>query len=440
MGWGNINGTPTVDSGGQPCSVEDMYFLGGPSQGCVDFTNIAGAVCRDCFFSSSGLAININSANDLQISGIFFDVHQGGISISGTSQNLQISNVSFFDGKSDIIIGGSPADIQISNLHSEYNNISSVLLSDAAVIRGLKFTDCEWLYNEQFATFTGTILNRSASAHARFDACTFHNMPGYAYQYGTGSGSIIDFNNCLFDGLRTVSISPTIYTQSTLAAAISTANETMRLNNCSLRNLPGNGGANAPIAFGGSSQSTLEILGGGYSGNNTNLGTNPVIGITNSSSSSVVRVTDMQGDATQALVNAQATVPIFIRGCRDWFGPIGTVGGSHYVTVPYQFSNIYQFRLTANQNVGGSGNYRKSILMFVEKDNDFNVSAKSFLVTAVAVQGADHSGTSGNGTISITAEFGAVGGSNSIASSNSGLIALSWSSSYTSEQVDIQML
>jgi hypothetical protein len=424
MGWGNPANVPTVDSGGQPPGIDNLFILGGPVTGCVNFTNIAGGVCRDIFFSAPGLAVNITSSNDLQLRGIFIDVHQGGISISGNSINLQISDINFFNGKTDISISGTVSDAQFSNLHHEYNQINCLLFADAAVIRGYKFTDCEYLYNVQYGTFTGTILNRSASAEVLFDSCAFHNMPGYAYQYGTGVGSKIRFADCLFDGAKTV----TGYAASTAAGAVSFANETVRLTDCEYRNLPV-----TPIAYGGTLQSALEIDGGKYSGN---LGTS-FCTITNSSAASTAIFQNLQGDATQTLVNNQSTVIIKkIIGCTDWFGAIGTSGASHFVLVPYQFSNLYQIGLRANINAGGSANYRKSTMTFAQKDNDFSGTAKSFVNITIPVQGAANL----NGVVATVVEFTAVGGTTNIASSNSGNLAISWPNGYTSESIDVQML
>jgi hypothetical protein len=92
--------------------------------------------------------------------------------------------------------------------------------------------------------------------------------------------------------------------------------------------------------------------------------------------------------------------------------------------------------LMANLNQFGSGSYRKSICQYVEKDNDFATSAKSFVTTSTVVQGAANL----NGLMAFTVEFGAVGGGTSIASSNSGFLAVSWPSSYSFEQIDVQLI
>jgi len=332
-------------------------------------------------------------------------------------------------------IGAATRDCQWTNCHCEYNKYTSILFGDSATaIQNLKFTDWQFLYNAQYPTYSGAIQNRSSGTTAGFIGCNFSNMPGYAYSYGMGTGSSIDFSNCIFDGTKTFAG----YAQSTTAGAVNTANETVRLVNCTFKNLPAPPGTaglvpSPQVVLGGTFTSTLEIDGGKYFNN-----TNPAgfISVTNSVGSSVLSVTNLQGDASQILVNNQSIVQYTIRNCRDWFGPISTSGAKHYVVVPYQFSNVYQITLRANINVGGLADYRKTAVVLAEKDNDYSAGYKSFITTAVPIQGAANL----NGPIAVTVEFGSVGGGTVITNSNSGSLAVSWPGTYTYESIDVQMI
>jgi hypothetical protein len=423
LGWGLISGTPTQDSGGQPLSIESLFLLGGPASGCIDCSGVAGGCIKDLFISAPALGINISGSGDLNCTNIIFDQGSVGINITNAS-NCQFDTLKFYNLHYDLQIGSTVYDCQWTNCHCEYNQYTSILFGDSATaIYNLKFTDWIFTYNVQYATYSGAIQNRAAGVVARFDSCTFNNMPGYAYLHGTQIGSQLDFSACTFDGRK----SAAAYTQSTTAAAIDTLNETVTLTGCTFRNLPAQ-----PILFGGTLQSILELSGGNYSGNSGAS----FIGISNSAGTSLVRVSGLRGDATQTLVNNQSTVTVVIQNCLGWFGPIATSGSKRYVLIPYQFSNVYQITLRANINVGGNADYRKATVLLVEKDNDYSSGAKSFITASVPIQGAANL----NGVIAVAAEFGSVGGGTAISMADSGSLSISWPSTYTYESIDVQML
>jgi len=162
----------------------------------------------------------------------------------------------------------------------------------------------------------------------------------------------------------------------------------------------------------------------------------PFVNITNSNSGTTVYLEGIKGDHLQPLVNPQAQFQAQIKNCTDWFGPIGAISTVNYYLLPYGPANVWQVSLVANQNAGGSGSYRKGRIDFIEKDNDFATSAKSFLVQATSVQGAANT----NPTLSMTAEFNQPGGGATIASSNSGCIAISWPNTYSIISVDAQQV
>jgi hypothetical protein len=429
MGWGLIGGTPTPDSGGQPVSIESLFLLGGPATGTISLNSIAGAFVRDIFFSGPGVGISITAAGDINIQNVIFDQGQNGIVINNGS-NIQASLMKFYLMHFDLTINSDTYDCQFSDCHSEYNQFTSVLFGDSQThIRNIRFTNWMCVYNAQFGTYTGAIENRSVGTVAGFVGCSFNNMPGAAYQCSAGSGSDIEFANCTFDGNATRLLSPP-YTQSTTAAAIATANESVRCVGCTIKNMP----AGNPISMGGSSAaSTLELENCKWFGNNASFS---LVNIS-ATVAGAFRASGCKGDATQQLVNVQLPIPVSIRNCEDWFGVISSTGSSHVVTVPYQRSNTYQITLRANMNFTGNSDYRKCIVTYAVKSNDFTGSTPtSYIDTAVAVQGAAH----GNGAMTLVVEFGAVGGNTNIPLSNSGVLAISWPNTYSSESVEIHQL
>lgn len=436
MGWGNVASTPAADAGGQPVSIEGLFIVGGPASGCIVFNGVAGGFVHDVFISSPAVGIQATNSTDLNFTDIIIDQGLTGISLSGCG-NIQGTTIKFFNTNFDLTIGSNTYDCQFTNCHSEFNQFTSVLFADAATnIVNCRFTDWTFTYNVQYGTFTGTIQNRASGTVAVFNGCSFNNVPLYAYTHGTGTGSDITFNHCTFDGQA----SATAYSanQTLTMGAINTLNETVRCKGCIFKNMPGPFGTGGltpkpPILLAGTLASVLELDGCEY----FNITAGQLVHITNSAASgSAFRAVNVQGDLLTVICDNQATVPITIRNCRDWFGAIGASGSSHFVTVPYQFSNVYQITLRANINAGGNVNYRKCTMTFAEKDNDFSGSAKSFIATATPIQGAANT----NGVIATVVEFGTVGGGTNIAQANSGSLAISWPNSYSSESIDVQMM
>lgn len=429
LGWGLIGGVPTLDSGGQPVSLGNLFTVGGPALGCIDVTSVAGAFLYDLFLSSPALGITGTSSSDVNLNNVIIDQGLTGISLTGCG-NWQGSLIKFFNVNTDFAVGSNCYDCQFSNGHSEFNNLSSVLFADSATgIYNMRFTDWTFTYNAQApGSYTGAIQNRAVAPGAKFIGCSFNNMPGYAYLHGTGTGGLIEFENCTFDGLATRTLAPA-YAQSTTAGAISMANETVICRGCEFKNL-----LVSPILMAGAAvATTLEMEGCKWFGNNASFS---LVNITATSGS--FRASGCKGDATQSLLNAQSAVAVSVRNCQDWFGVIATSGASHFVTVPYQFANVYQVTLKANTAPGGGAQYRNCTVTNVVKSNDFAAGPvlTSYLTTNIPIQGAAH----GNIVAATVVEFGAVGGGVTTASANSGIIAISWPSAYANESIDVQMV
>jgi hypothetical protein len=423
LGWGLISGVETQDTGGYPPELAFMFFNGGPSGGgaCVDH-RFPGGLIHDCWFAAVGTGVYLAGA---YLYNCEFDIGLNGL-IIGDGINQTVTNCRFFNQNFAITFDASVGNISdciISGCTIEYPKFAGVQFGTAAnTSTGIKFIGCDFIYNAQYSSYVNLVSIGATGSQIEFNNCTFHNWPNYAVDVAA-VGCVVDFVGCIFDGLKT---NPT-YTQSVTAGGITFSQGLLRLQSCQFRNLPGFG-----VLFQGSATCTLQINGLIYSG----IGQSSLISLTNTSTSSVFTANGVVGDQVTPFINPQPNVNIKIRDASDWFGPIATSGSRHFVQIPYQASSVYMVTLAANLNQFGSGSYRKSICQYVEKDNDFATSAKSFLTTSMVVQGAANL----NGLMAVTVEFGAVGGGSSIASSNAGWLAVSWPSTYSFEQIDVQLI
>jgi hypothetical protein len=439
MGWGLISGVPTVDGGGQPVSISDLFILGGPSSGSnngtIVFDQVAGGYFSNLFMSGPGIGLAFYGSGDILGSDVIIEQAQIAINFSATG-NVHIHNTLYFLNHFDVSFGATCTDIQFDGFHSEFNQADSILLSTGSTVFGLQINDAKWIYNTQFGVTGGgtipspspTILNQSTNSDIQVSNFRVNNSPGYFYANGTGTGCVSKFSNGIVDGVRSFSA----WDPSTTALGFSIANERMTLNNVTFKNLPGNG---VPCVLAGNATATiLELRDCEWYNNNASFA---LVVISSSLTTSAFRAFDCIGDKVQTLCNAQQTVPMVIRRCTDWFGAIQVSGASHFVLFPYQFCNIWQVSVSLNLNTGGSSSYRKGTTINLEKDNDFSGSAKSFLTSNVLVQGAANL----NGVLTLTPEFNAVGGTATIASSNSGVICVSWpSANVGNETVDVQQI
>lgn len=317
LGWGRIAGVDVADTGGQPVGIGGLYLLGGPATGTIDITGVAGAVVTDVFMTGPANGIDISGSGDVNIDNAIIDLGLTGMTISGASQNNQYNQLKFYNTNYDVRISGTPVDQAFTDFHSEYNKFTSVALEDSATIENLQFNgNCTWVYNEQYGTFTGTILNRATFASVTFNGCVWRNMPGAAYIHGTGIGSVITFNNGTWDGLKTNSA----YAQSTAAAAINTSHETLVVNGGIMRNLPGQ-----PITVGGSFGSYVTLNDLQFSGNTG--GTYEVL-ISDVSDASTIKARNITSDRPFNIFNSQGHVEIDY----DNGGLVNTQNGNYTIT------------------------------------------------------------------------------------------------------------
>jgi hypothetical protein len=411
-----------ADPGGLFSEVSEMIFLGGPTAAAVVYTDQAGWSVHDIMFSSSGIGVQAGGGDGF-ISQCFFDEGLTGLLVSG--QNHTIIGCAFYLMNNQIQVNPDCFDVNIDSCQFEYPQNRSIFLADGATnIKNLSIRGCNFTMNQQYAGHIAYIGVRSVGADIFIGGgCTFRNGKAAAVSHETGVGNIIVMDGFLIDGNKT---NPA-YTQGTTSQGVVASNMDVTMRNGVLRNLTAQ-----PITFAGTV--TSKLLAENIKIENCTGGTTD-ISITNNQTTSTFALTNISGSGRR-LFNSQGTVPVTAKGLRNWLAPIATSGASHFVLVPYQESNAYQVCLRANLNSGGSANYRKTKLVFVQKDNDFSGTAKSFVNFATAVEGAANL----NGLVGFVAEFGSVGGGTNIASSNFGDLAFSWPNTYTSESIDVQIV
>jgi hypothetical protein len=411
-----------ADPGGLFAEVSGFIFVGGPSGAAVIQTDQAGWSIHDIMFSSPGIGI-YTGGGDGFISQCFFDEGLTGILLTG--QNHTIVGCAFYLLNNQIQVNSDTFDVNIDSCQFEYPQNRSILLADSATnIKNLSIRGCNFIMNSQYVGHIAFIGIRSVSADIFIGGgCTFRNGKAAAVSHETGVGNVVVMDGFVIDGNKT---NPA-YTQGTTSQGVVASNMDVTMRNGVLRNLTGQ-----PVTFGGTV--TSKLLAENIKFENCTGGTTDIT-ITNNQTTSTFSLTDITGSGRR-LFNSQGTVPVAAKGLRNWLAPIATSGASHFVLVPYQESNVYQACLRANLNSGGGSAYRKSKLVFVQKDNDFSGTAKSFVNFTTAVEGAANL----NGLVSFTAEFGSVGGGSNIALSSSGDLAFSWPNTYTSESIDVQLV
>lgn len=437
LGWSLIAGVPIKDTiyltGGYPPEVYGLFVNGGPASASVVNINYPGAMCHDIWFSEPGQACYLAG-------GYFYDCEvDGGLTgmTVGPGINQTVSNVRFFNQNTAVNfdVGTDNIDTCIfSGCTIEYPKITGVVLGSGTVtVAGIQFVGCSFNNNpaSTVTSFANCINISNSNTKMLIQDCAFNNWGQFNGSSPTGAiavagaNAVVDIQGCVFDGAKT---NPS-YTLSTTAAGIVLTSGTVRMSANHFRNLPFGGGV---LFMSGSGLCSVKIDGLIYD----NVASTTAVNISNTNASSIFVASNVDGDGVTPFINPQAVVATTLKNMSRWFGGIGTSGSSNFVTVPYQESTLYQIALTANQNNAGSVNYRKSRMDFVEKDNEFATSAKSFLVQSTAIQGAANT----NGTLTLTVEFGSVGGGTTIASSQAGVLAISWPTTYNFISIDVQVI
>jgi hypothetical protein len=289
LGQGLINGTPSPDAGGAIAEISDFWFYGGPESYAVVYCAANGYSIHNLFMTSPGIGITALGDSG-RVSSIQLDQGLTGIVVGG-------QNISFTDVKCYLMnyavrtAAGVAADISFVNLqvyYSTYGGIEFVngsLVSDFSVFGGL------FMMNEQYTTMAGYVQQRADSANnIVFNNTMFLNSYSLACLH-VGAGGNATYNNCTFDGLKTVAG----YSQSTNAYAAFIRGSTVNFNNCTFKNLLA-----APLYLSGDTPATTVKVRGGVQQNNSGAS---FIAFASTAPAALSSVTVQGLDGSSALTN-----------------------------------------------------------------------------------------------------------------------------------------
>lgn len=432
------------DEGGLGAAISNFWLHGLMTNAPAIQATDAGYWIDHCFFT--GCAIGIQSGGgDGIITNCQFDINLTDIVLRNAG-NVIIASCNFYNSNYGVRILEDNRDIEINGCHFEYQKYASVLLGngsgDSLHSRGITVRGNSFLMNEQFASFMGFICFGCSDAEVEvLGGNTFRNGYGAAIREIIGTGNKLLIQDALFDGKRTwidrdgVS-DDTSYAQSTTMIGVDASNMDVTINGALFRDLPGQ-----PVVLGGTVATRLSMSDCAFSGN---TGGTTEIGITNAALGCRVDLSNIRGDDTRPLFNAQSAVPVTAQGLKRWLGPIQASGSRKYVLVPVGRSQILEIAFKANAAPGGDLNYRKASRFLSVYGQDYNGSAQ--VEQVYTVEQIAFPSISGNpaflAKLDLQVEIGAVGGGTSVAAPfpNSGQLAVSWPDSYASETLDIQLI
>jgi len=248
-------GASGIDPGGSPCKIANMWTLGGSATAGVIQTTAAGFEISSMFITSSGIGIQITGGGDGLISGIQIDQSLNGISISNAG-GIQITNCDLYLANYGITFNSNAHDISISNGIIEFSSYASMLFrTGQSNISAINVSNVNFLMNQQFKTFTGFVNVGSSNTDFLFTGCSFRNMYQWAINHSGGTGNILKFSDCVFDGLPAVG-DFTTSTNSMGLKTVANGASIYDLEGCEFRNLSGD----IVTLYSGISQ--LKMLGG----------------------------------------------------------------------------------------------------------------------------------------------------------------------------------
>jgi hypothetical protein len=261
MGLGLINGVVTGDAGGAPPEISELWTYGGPSAHSVIYCSAAGYSIHNIFLTSCG--IGITSLGDSgRVSGVQVDQCLTGLVIGG--QNNLFTDVKIYIPNYGITTAtGTVSDQSFVNLQVYYPVYCGIQFTAGSNISNFSVASGCFIMNEQYTTMTGYIQQRATSGNnIIFNNVLFANGYGPAYVHFDGADSNVTFNNCVFDGLKTVSA----YYQSTTFYAAFIRSESVYFNNCTFKNLAA---AVSPLYVNGdgSAVCTIRVNGGRQTNN-----------------------------------------------------------------------------------------------------------------------------------------------------------------------------
>ena len=418
LGKGLINEVETSDAGGLPIQVSNIGFEGGTGT-ALCFDNIQGFNLSKCFFTGCGKALEIkNGSADGVISDCIFDINLNSIIING-SQNLIFSNIIEYNSNYGVTFQDICNDIEFNNYHSEYIKYAGVLFADNSINKNISFNNTNFLLNTQYSTFSGFFYDRSNYSNYLISNSNFRNMKNYAIKIETPETHILNLSNCTFDGEKTNSL----YTQSVTSAGIDVLNSDVSIFNCNFKNLSG-------YILNISSSLFENLIWDG--GKIENITTNNSINIS-SNGNGKIELKNINGGGV-LLYNSQEYVDVITSNLTNWLKKVDD-GTNIYWLIPFRFSKLYNFELSANIASGGNADYRKTIKYFISTQNGYDGTTPTTYIEYQLI--FKNSITNFIGDILVTFKFGSTTGSTSVNMINNGYICAYIPNTYTNLTLDV---
>ncbi|WP_298675323.1 glycosyl hydrolase family 28-related protein [uncultured Sphingomonas sp.] len=232
---GRAQGVNENDPGGAPVRISGFRALGSAPRAPFIAVRAEGFSIENLFLSAVGTGIHIQGADGI-VRDVIIDQALNGI-VFDHAQNVLVGGFYTYLANYAVTAIAACADIAIANSVFCYSRYAAILFAeDGRSLRGLTFTGCSFLQNEQFDSFSGHVQSRASDVDALFTGCQFRNWPRLAIEQGAGRNVALTFSGCVFDALAT---NP-VYTQASTSSGLATGLEgRFRFNACEFRNLRG---------------------------------------------------------------------------------------------------------------------------------------------------------------------------------------------------------
>lgn len=273
--------TGVADSGGLAPEISELWVYGGPASHGVVECDVSGYTIHNMFMTSPGVGLSLGGT-DGRVSNMQIDQGLTGMRIGGHTH--QIDQVAIWNCNYGIFTQGSSCtDVIFTNLALSYLKYGGIVFNAGVETANLNFTACSFVMNEQYSTFSGYVINQTNEATASFNACDFSNMRGPAFFHQNGIDNVFTFNNCAFNGGRSLSV----YAESSTSYVASSKNESLYFNDCSFNGLKA-----TPIQVDGGTSIEKVYVKGGVFGSNAAGQTLFALGTTSPDPNSVLSVTN----------------------------------------------------------------------------------------------------------------------------------------------------
>ena len=421
-----------VDPGGAPPNVSDLFLEGGNRSIEV---SVSGYSIRNIFssFSTGGVRCG---GSDGSISGCTFD--DGSTLFVLTGGGHSVDNCLFYVGNTQFSISDSLNTTNITNCVFSFAQLAAVNMQ-SAIVKGVKFADCVFKLNEQFASFqafimTTAIVGESLNIDAEFHNCSFHNANGWCMDFSNGGNHDIRVIDCEFDGDKTSSG----FVQSTTAQGIrmNAVDSKFSIFECEFKNLH-----DTPIVTAGPGSTAMDA----NIGNGTifsNNGGTVDIDLTNTSEDSRTRLFDIIGSGRRLfnISGSNQNINLEISGLQDWFEVLNDAGANRdYIVIPYVGAGAWDVNFFVNPTTGaGDIRYRTVETYVMGVYYGSTPSDPSTHTKLVEVANFVDAGIS---VSDITVEFDSVGGGSvksGIIGNNVGDLYISWDDTYYAAEINVQ--